>query len=869
MRFATRIGLLIVILASCMAGLNAWLLGNRLADHLLQEQDRLVRTLTRGIGEATAREVLSRNVLAAQETLQNIVEISPELEYAYILDFDGQPFAHSFDHGFPSALLGLSHNYQGELGRSQFRSEGQLISDIAYPLVVGLDAELHLGFRQAVIQQVVERAQRDLLITAVSVAVVGILIALWYGRRLSQPLSSLRDQLQAYGAGTLDQPQPIDTSDSDIQALLQSFGEMVHERRELDTQLHDSQAYNRMLFETSPVGLALATMDGRLVDINAAFARTIGRSIGETLELSYWQITPEEYAGQEREQLASLRDHGRYGPYEKEYLHKDGHRVPVRLNGLLIERGEETFIWSAVEDISAETAANERQRTLATILEASPDLVGTASLDGEIRYVNPGGLQLLGWDEDLIGHSIADVHPQWALRVLREQAFPAAQRDGVWRGECALLDAAGQEIPVAMVIIAHRDVSGRPTQFSAIMSDIRELKAKEQQLLAHRRDLEKLVAARTQEVHQQARIIDQTHDAVITTDLQGTITSWNHGAESLFGMSREQAMGRPLASLYPGGADEFVKREVLAPLLETGELEAEHDLAHADGCVFHGHLSITLLQDEYLRPSGVAVYVLDISERKRIENELVSLAAELKLANQELEAFSYSVSHDLRTPLRAIDGFSQALVEDYGERLDATALDYLNRVRSAAQQMGRLIDDLLQLSRVTRATFDPQPVDLSTIAAETLQQLRASEPQRDARVDIEPGLRVMGDPGLLRILMDNLLGNAWKYTAKRELAHIRVARRRDLEGSPFVVQDNGAGFNMAYRDKLFRAFQRLHAADEFPGTGVGLATVSRIIARHRGRIWAEAEIDQGATFYFTLPDDRDVAMQDAAEDARE
>ena len=221
---------------------------------------------------------------------------------------------------------------------------------------------------------------------------------------------------------------------------------------------------------------------------------------------------------------------------------------------------------------------------------------------------------------------------------------------------------------------------------------------------------------------------------------------------------------------------------------------------------------------------------------------------QLAAVNQELEAFAYSVSHDLRAPLRAIEGFGQALLEDCLEQLDAQGRDYLQRVCGEARRMAQLIDDLLLLSRVTRAELHLEPVDLSALAADIVARLRQAEPERQVDIEIEPDLRATGDARLLGQALDNLLGNAWKFTGRRDRARIRFGRQDEA----FAVQDNGAGFDMRYADKLFTPFQRLHAMDEFPGTGVGLSTVQRIVARHGGRLWCKGELDAGASFYFTL-----------------
>jgi signal transduction histidine kinase len=242
----------------------------------------------------------------------------------------------------------------------------------------------------------------------------------------------------------------------------------------------------------------------------------------------------------------------------------------------------------------------------------------------------------------------------------------------------------------------------------------------------------------------------------------------------------------------------------------------------------------------------------EIKERKRAEEEIQRTNRDLRAANKELEAFSYSVSHDLRTPLRSIDGFSQALLEDYADKLDATAQDHLQRVRRAAQRMAALIDDMLNLSRVTRCELHRETLDLSAIANLIATDLQEAEPGRQVEFVIESGLSAEGDPQLLRAAMENLLRNSWKYTSGHPTARIEFGRSEENGKHSFFVRDDGAGFDPRYADRLFGAFQRLHTAKEFPGTGVGLATVQRIIHRHGGEIWAVGAVEKGATFYLTL-----------------
>jgi light-regulated signal transduction histidine kinase (bacteriophytochrome) len=248
-----------------------------------------------------------------------------------------------------------------------------------------------------------------------------------------------------------------------------------------------------------------------------------------------------------------------------------------------------------------------------------------------------------------------------------------------------------------------------------------------------------------------------------------------------------------------------------------------------------------------------------VAELGKLNTELEERTAELRTTNKELEAFSYSVSHDLRAPLRSIDGFSLALLEDYADQLDETGRDYFRRIRSAAQKMSQLIDGMLNLSRLTIGEMKQENVDLTDVARSIAAELRKRQPDRQVEFAIAEGIAGDGDAVMLRVALENLLGNAWKFTRKHPTARIEFGvmegDRQEATGNGhtiFYVRDDGAGFNMAYSEKLFGAFQRLHTTTDFPGIGIGLTTVQRIIHRHGGRVWAEGEVEKGATFYFTL-----------------
>src|SRR5437762_3409732 len=348
-------------------------------------------------------------------------------------------------------------------------------------------------------------------------------------------------------------------------------------------------------------------------------------------------------------------------------------------------------------------------------------------------------------------------------------------------------------------------------------------------------------------------VAETVTDAVISTDSRGLITYVNKGGERLFGWQLAELSGEPLTVLIP---ERFRERHSRT-LLRYGTAENARALAnvelvamHKDRREFPVELSLARWDD----PAGVlfTAIIRDISERKRRDEELRAINAQLELTNQELETFSYSVSHDLRAPVRSIDGFSAILEQDYSDKLDERGRDCLHRVRAAAQRMFTLIDSLLILSRVTREEMRQDVVDLSAIARSIAADLHRTQPQRSVEFIIPPGLIAVGDGSLVRVALENLLGNAWKFTSRQPVPQIEFGAVAQAGANVFFVRDNGAGFDMMYADKLFGAFQRLHTTDEFPGTGIGLPTVQRIVRRHGGRIWAEGKPEGGATFYFTL-----------------
>jgi PAS domain S-box-containing protein len=381
----------------------------------------------------------------------------------------------------------------------------------------------------------------------------------------------------------------------------------------------------------------------------------------------------------------------------------------------------------------------------------------------------------------------------------------------------------------------------------------------EQQLLHSRDELQKEVAERTQ----QASLLNLTHDTIFVRDMNDVITYWNRGAEELYGWPAQEAVGKPSQQLLQA---EFPipLEEVRAELLRTGRWEGELRKTKADGSGVVVASRWSLRQDEQGRPMAILETNNDISDRKKREEEIRQLNLELgkktndlEASNKELEAFAYSVSHDLRAPLRHMVGFTELLQKHIGPGLDEKGNRYIRIILESAKKMGNLIDDLLAFSRIGRAEARQTMVSLEQLVKEVLTEMQQETGGRNIAWKVGALPNLYGDRSMLRLALVNLISNAVKFTRTQPQAEIEIgSMEKKEEGVVVFVRDNGVGFDMKYAHKLFGVFQRLHQSDSFEGTGIGLATVQRIIHRHGGRVWAESLVNRGATFFFSVPTHR-------------
>lgn len=602
-------------------------------------------------------------------------------------------------------------------------------------------------------------------------------------------------------------------------------------------------------FRASPLAVAITRLqDGRYLDVNEAFVRQFGwrrdEVIGRTsLELNKW-VEPEVRA----QWVAELHRVGRVTNLEIDFRTQSGETRRVLASAELIEMDGEECALVMTADITerkrAEEALRESEARNRAVLSAFPDLMFICDRGGRfLDYHASDVTALYAPPEVFLGRTIEEVLPE---NVAQQLTLVGKQADAQ-----GVLQIVEYDLPIEGRM---RSFEARALRFGAgkILYVVREISDKRQAEAALRASHDRFF-----------RVFRASPVAISISHLEdGLYLDVNDAFVEQFGYSREELIDRTSVEvgLWP---DQTERERWVAALRERGTLRNYEARLRGKQGEEHSVL-IAAEQIQFGAEQCVVGQVHDITERLRAEQEIRRLNTDLErrvqerttdltAANRELESFAYSISHDLRAPLRSIDGFSHLLAEEYAARLDPAGQSYLERVRRAAQRMGRLIDDILELSRVTRQSMHRSPVDLARIAREVLDELGQAGPARQVAIEIAAEITAEGDPQLVRVLLQNLLENAWKYTSRMPQARIRVGVERQGTEEVYFVADNGVGFDMLYADRLFVPFQRLHKPEDFEGTGIGLATVARIVHRHGGRVWAESAPGKGTTIRFTLP----------------
>ncbi|HZU45463.1 MAG TPA: PAS domain S-box protein [Terriglobales bacterium] len=621
------------------------------------------------------------------------------------------------------------------------------------------------------------------------------------------------------------------------------------EREQNAQQLRRASLYARNLIEASLDPLVTISKDGKIMDVNEATEAATGlrrdRLIGSDFS-DYFTEPAKARAGYEQVFAA-----GAVHDYPLSLRHDSGRVMDVLYNATVYKNqaGEVEGVFAAARDITQQKQAEKKLREQAALLDLAHDAIIVRDLAGRILFWNMGAQDLYGWPAEVaLGkaiHELLQTQFPEPLQVLQAGLDQRRQWDGELKHTCR----DGKPIVVASRWSLLRDDKGDATAIMEINRDISERKQVEHALQYSEQRYRSLVVA--------------TSQVVWTTNVNGEVSGDMPMWREFTGQSFDEIQGWGwINSVHPEDRERTSTVWIRAVKNRT-LYDTDYRMRRRDGeyryMVVRG---VPILEQDGSIREWIGTCT-DITERRKAEQEIRTLneeleqrviqrTAQLEASNKELEAFTYSVSHDLRAPLRHVAGFAKMLVEEYQATLDENAKHYLERVTEGVQRMGQLVDDLLNLARVGRKELGLQVTGLNSIVQEVIAELQPESKGRQVEWKIANLPFVECDPALMRQVFHNLLSNALKFTRPRAQTVIEVGQRQENGQAVTFVRDNGVGFSMKYADKLFGVFQRLHRAEDFEGTGVGLATVQRIIGKHGGRIWAEAELDKGATFYFTL-----------------
>jgi PAS domain S-box-containing protein len=672
---------------------------------------------------------------------------------------------------------------------------------------------------------------------------------------------------------------------SELLTINESLTREIGERKRIEQRLSENENRFRTIVETAKDVIWTVDLNLEFTYVSPAVTQVLGYSVDEAMSMhALDMLTPvsrelamRAFQEELEIQMSDSPERDRSRSEEIELIRKDGSTRWVEITVTFMRDPSDQLIglFGISRDITQRKRAEEALRSseenlrklyeisvraqeiYRSLLNSSADAIVIYDMEGKTTYVSHSFTRVFGWTlEELKGKPIEYV-PDSEKEITREKVMEVIRTGVPVSGfESKRLTKDGRILEVSVSASRFHDHEGNPAGLLAILRDISQQKLAEKALQESEERYRKLV--------------EYLPDAV-GVHVGGSLVFANPAAVKLVGAENaEELIGRRIEALvHSNSLKAAAQRASLLASDSKPVALTEEKLLKLNGQAVD--VEVATIPFTYQGRSAMLTVARDITERKaaeetirklneELEARVVERTAQLESANKELEAFAYSVSHDLRAPLRSIDGFSQVLLEDFDDKLDPSGRDCLRRVRAASQRMAQLIDDLLKLSRVTRSEIHKEKVDLSAKAATILKELRSTDDRPNVDCILKPGLIAEGDGRLLKVVLENLLGNAWKFTSKREHARIEFGalepQELSVRGQPggviYFVRDNGAGFDMKYADKLFGAFQRLHRVGEFPGSGIGLATVQRIIRRHGGRVWAKGAVDAGATFYFTL-----------------
>jgi len=629
----------------------------------------------------------------------------------------------------------------------------------------------------------------------------------------------------------------------------------ITERKRIEEDIKSAKSFLDMVIDMSPFAMWISNKEGTVLRVNRSLCEMINLPENEIVgQYNVLQDANLEIQGVMPlvKSIFDKHEPARFSiPWEAKYAGAAGFKnardmyIDVSMFPILNTKGELANVvcqWSDISELkNTEIELRKSELAFRSLFESCP--IGMALLiDRKYVKVNSALCKVLGYHpEDIIGKTtrmsyLDDQEYEGVGKILYHQVM----QEGTGVMEAKFLRKNG-EIFEALLCITLIDPQKPSTGYVATFMDITERKRIEQEL----KDSEKRYRT----------FFKTSRDCVFITSVDGKWIDMNDSAVEFFGYSdKDELMRVGIPDLYTNPEE---RTKHINTIMEKGYTkDYPVDLLKKNGEIINTLITSTVRYDAKGNVTGFMGTIKDVTERKRTEDEIrklnESLEQRVRDRTAELEAFSYSVSHDLRAPLRSIDGFGQALLEDYDNMLDDQGKNYLARIRNATKTMSDLIEDMLKLSRITRAEMDVIQVNLSNIARSVMNDLQSSDPQRMVNIKIADSLEDAADPRLIRIVLENLLGNAWKFTGKTEKAEIEFGSIIKDDEKIYFIRDNGAGFDMEYAHKLFAPFQRLHSIDEYAGTGIGLATVRRIISRHGGRVWAEGETEKGSTFYFTL-----------------